>query len=45
MNRTLLTAGLAVVGSAVLWMVALAQLAQSTYQVPDRSTQTEFPGP
>ena len=45
MNRTLLTAGLAVVGSAVLWMVALAQLAQPTYSLPDRSTQTEMPGP
>ena len=45
MNRTLLVAGLAVVGSAVLWMVALAQLAQPTYTLPDRSTQTEFPGP
>ena len=45
MNRTLLTAGLAVVGSAVLWMVALAQLALPTYQVPDRSTVTEYPGP
>jgi hypothetical protein len=45
MNRTLLTAGLAVVGSAVLWMVALAQLAQPTYTLPDRSTQIEMPGP
>jgi len=45
MNRTLLTAGLAVVGSAVLWMVALAQLAQPTYTLPDRSTVTEYPGP
>ena len=45
MNRTLLTAGLAVVGSAVLWMVALAQLAQPTYILPNRSTVTEFPGP
>jgi hypothetical protein len=45
MNRTLLTAGLAVVGSAVLWMVALAQLVQPTYTLPDRSTQTEMPGP
>lgn len=45
MNRTLLTAGLAVVGSAVLWMVALAQLAQPTYTLPNQSTATEFPGP
>jgi hypothetical protein len=45
MNRTLLTAGLAVVGSAVLWMVALAQLAQPIYTLPNRSTATEFPGP
>jgi hypothetical protein len=45
MNRTLLTAGLAVLGSAVLWMVALAQLAQPTYTLPDRSTLTEYPGP
>ena len=45
MNRTLLTAGLAVVGSAVLWMVALAQLAQPTYTLPNRSTATEYPGP
>lgn len=45
MNRTLLAAGLAVLGSAVLWMVALAQLAQPTYTLPDRSTQTEMPGP
>jgi hypothetical protein len=45
MNRTLLTAGLAVLGSAVLWMVALAQLAEPVYTLPDRSTQTEMPGP
>ena len=45
MNRTLLTAGLAVLGSAVLWMVALAQLGQPVYTLPDRSTVTEFPGP
>ena len=45
MNRTLLAAGLAVVGSAILWMVTLAQLAKTTYTLPDRSTQTEMPGP
>jgi hypothetical protein len=45
MNRTLLAAGLAMLGSAVLWMVALAQLAQPTYTLPDRSTATEYPGP
>jgi hypothetical protein len=45
MNRTLLVAGLALLGSAVLWMVALAQLAQPTYTLPNRSTATEFPGP
>jgi hypothetical protein len=45
MNRTLLTAGLAVLGSAVLWMVALAQLGQPIYTLPNRSTATEFPGP
>ena len=45
MNRTLLTAGLALLGSAVLWMVALAQLAQPTYTLPNRSTATEYPGP
>jgi hypothetical protein len=45
MNRTLLIAGLAVLGSAVLWMVALAQLTQPTYQIPDRSTLTEYTGP
>ena len=45
MNRTLVVAAVSVVGSAILWMVALAQLAQPVYTLPDRSTQTEMPGP
>ena len=45
MNRTLMVAAASVVGSAVLWMVALAQLGQPVYTLPDRSTQTEMPGP
>ena len=32
-------------GTATLWMVTLAQLAQPTYTLPDRSTATEYPGP
>jgi len=44
MNTSLLTAGLAVLGSAVLWMVTLAQLGQPHY-IPAHSTRTHFPGP
>jgi len=48
MNSSLLTAGLAVLGSAVLWMVTLAQLGQPHYpetSIPAHSTRTHFPGP
>jgi hypothetical protein len=48
MNRTLLLAGAAWVGAVVLWTVALTQLGQPAARysaIPDRSTQTQFPGP
>jgi hypothetical protein len=48
MNTSLLTAGLAALGSAVFWMVALGQLGQPHYpdtSIPDHSTRTEYPGP
>jgi hypothetical protein len=45
MNTSLLTAGLAALGSAIFWMVALGQLGQPTYTLPDHSTRTEYPGP
>ena len=48
MNSSLLTAGLAVLGSAVLWMVTLAQLGQPHYpdtSIPAHNTRTHFPGP
>ena len=48
MNSSLLTAGLAVLGSSVLWMVTLAQLGQPHYpdtSIPAHSTRTHFPGP
>ena len=47
MSRTLLLAGAAWVGAVVLWTVALAQLGQPAARygaIPDRSTQTQFPG-
>ena len=48
MSRTLLLTGAAWVGAVVLWTVALAQLGQPATRysaIPDRSTQTQFPGP
>jgi hypothetical protein len=49
MNTSLLTAGLAVLGSSILWMVTLAQLGQPHYpggtSIPDHSTRTTYPGP
>ncbi len=48
MNTSLLTAGLAALGSAVFWMVALSQLGQPHYpdtSIPTHSTRTEYPGP
>jgi hypothetical protein len=48
MNTSLLTAGLAVLGSSVLWMATLAQLGQPHYpetSIPAHSTRTHFPGP
>jgi hypothetical protein len=46
MNRALLTACLVWLVSLAVWLGALAQLSTPRHaSIPDRSTQTQFPGP
>jgi hypothetical protein len=46
MNRALLTVCLVWLVSLAVWLGALAQLSQPRYaSLPDRSTQTQYPGP
>ena len=46
MNRALLTVCLVWLVSLAIWLGALAQLSRpQRTSIPDRSTQTQFPGP
>ena len=46
MKHPLAAVAAVVLVTSTLWLVTLAQLAQPTYRsIPDRSTQTQFPGP
>jgi hypothetical protein len=45
MNRPLIAVVAVWLASLIAWSLTLAQLSRPHASIPDRSTQTQFPGP